>query len=332
MSSRSGDRRKGNANAMHPVWRRAGVAVGAVLLAAGVQFWARAPRVAGHSAVAAADPVASWAYRFLPGSALYPIYTNIAVTLSAPGTEFGPGQAVLLSGSVSADGGLAPLGGQGVELTIAEPDGSSIQTTVVTDKFGDFSYQVQLDGTAPAGTYVASVTALPDLGLAVTTATVSFAVVAGAPSAPAPQPPTSSAGPAGVPAPSGPAVWTAPLRMQNGYLTLPCTIDGVGFGACRLDTASGLSVIVAPGMVSGVPDQEAFTVASVSGSSAAYAGLGTISVTAAYSTPAPVAFSGYVTVDGSDNLAQPDLGLPTIRALCAGSIEIDQSDQTLACY
>ncbi|MGC8477135.1 MAG: TIGR03087 family PEP-CTERM/XrtA system glycosyltransferase, partial [Acetobacteraceae bacterium] len=48
-------------------------AVGAVLLAAGVQFWARAPRVAGHSAVAAADPVASWAYRFLPGSALYPI-------------------------------------------------------------------------------------------------------------------------------------------------------------------------------------------------------------------------------------------------------------------
>ena len=98
-------------------------------------------------------------------------------------------------------------------------------------------------------------------------------------------------------------LWSVALTSGANYLSVPCTI-----------AASGL----------GIAEQENFTVDSLAGSSQAYAGLGSIAV-------AGHQFQGYVTVAAADSEPEPDLGLPTLTALCTGTLQIDQPHGTLAC-
>lgn len=155
------------------------------------------------------------------------------------------------------------------------------------------------------------------------------------------QPPTAPAASGSMPGPSssgqgapaaspssGSVFWSVPFTETDNQITIPCALDGVAF-RCFIDTGNGLSIVV-PGPVGlrlGVPQAEAFAVDGIAGTTAAYAGTGSVEV-------GGVVAQTLITVAQQDSMPDPNIGIPLLEQLCEGgraAVQIDWLQHTVSC-
>jgi hypothetical protein len=141
--------------------------------------------------------------------------------------------------------------------------------------------------------------------------------------------PASSGSGAAPSASSSPSVfWSVPFTETDNQITIPCALDGVPF-RCFIDTGNGLSIVV-PGPVGdrlGVPQAESFAVDGIAGTTAAYAGTGSVEV-------GGVVAETLITVAEQDSMPDPNIGIPLLEQLCEGgraAVQIDWRQDTVSC-